>query len=110
MVSPKICTTYVGLILIIIISKETHYNNFNTVIFAEIPTNEDPKVKKILENLGLGKYSINFEKADMDYETFLLLSEDHLREMGLTLGARLKILKEIKRLQDKGQLIEGKEI
>ena len=43
-------------------------------------------------------YGCGIADADIDFDTFISLNDDHLREMKLTLGNRIKILKEIDHL------------
>ena len=45
-----------------------------------------------LARLGLGKYASTFAAQEVDLDTLRRLSEDDLRELGLPLGARRKIL------------------
>ena len=45
-----------------------------------------------LDLLGLGRYAEAFRAADVDFETLKLLTEDDLKEMGLSLGHRRKLL------------------
>src|SRR5262245_57385411 len=51
-----------------------------------------------LQSLGLGQYEAVFRENAIDADVLHDLSEDHLREMGLPLGARLKLLKAISAL------------
>jgi class 3 adenylate cyclase/tetratricopeptide (TPR) repeat protein len=48
-----------------------------------------------LTERGLGKYASLFIENDVDFEVFKALSEDDLRELGLSLGARKRILEAI---------------
>src|SRR6516165_6194383 len=48
-----------------------------------------------LRSLGLGKFEAVFRENDIDESVLPDLTEDHLRELGFPLGARLKILKAI---------------
>jgi len=48
-----------------------------------------------LRSLGLGKYEAVFCENEIDESVLPDLTEDHLRELGFPLGARLKILKAI---------------
>ncbi|KAM3867113.1 LOW QUALITY PROTEIN: bicaudal C homolog 2 [Diretmus argenteus] len=48
---------------------------------------------ELLSQLGLGKYIDVFQQQEIDYQTFLTLSDEDLREVGVaTLGARRKML------------------
>ncbi|XP_076020997.1 bicaudal C homolog 2 [Genypterus blacodes] len=48
---------------------------------------------ELLSQLGLGKYIDVFEEQEIDYQTFLTLSDEDLKEVGVsTFGARRKML------------------
>ncbi|KAJ8015377.1 hypothetical protein DPEC_G00025500 [Dallia pectoralis] len=48
---------------------------------------------ELLSQLGLGKYIDVFEQQEIDFQTFLTLSDEDLKEVGLsTFGARRKML------------------
>jgi class 3 adenylate cyclase len=51
-----------------------------------------------LQSLGLEQYEAEFRENAIDADVLHDLTEDHLREMGLPLGARLKLLKAISAL------------
>ena len=51
-----------------------------------------------LQSLGLEQYEAVFRENAIDADVLHDLTEDHLREMGLPLGARLKLLKAINAL------------
>ena len=51
-----------------------------------------------LEKLGLGKYADVFAENDVDFEVLPELTEPDLRELGLSLGHRRKLLAAIKDL------------
>jgi hypothetical protein len=52
-----------------------------------------------LQSLGLGQYETVFRENAIDASVLHDLTEDHLRELGLPLGARLKLLKAIAALE-----------
>lgn len=56
-----------------------------------------PEVGSILEELGLGQLAPRFAAEDIDARVFLMLSDADLKELGLTLGQRRKVLDEIDR-------------
>jgi len=56
----------------------------------------DPKLSKFLEQLDLGVYASALASQDVDYSMLLTLSEDDLKELGITFGARRKIMNAIK--------------
>jgi class 3 adenylate cyclase/predicted ATPase len=58
-----------------------------------------------LRSLGLAQYEAIFRENAIDAEILRDLTEDHLREMGLPLGARLKLLKAISALAPGGDPI-----
>src|SRR5262249_27045277 len=53
-----------------------------------------------LSNLGLGKYAAIFAENEIDLETARHLTDDDLRELGLPMGPRRKILAGVAALQD----------
>ena len=55
-------------------------------------------VNSWLTGLGLGKYCSAFASAEVDFETLPDLTENDLKELGLPLGPRRKILMGIQRL------------
>ncbi|KAF2984840.1 hypothetical protein EK904_014595, partial [Melospiza melodia maxima] len=50
------------------------------------------EVKEILKKLELSEYCDVFEKEKMDRQALLLCTENNLKEMGIPLGPRMKIL------------------
>src|SRR5262249_17484721 len=52
-----------------------------------------------LRSLGLEQYEAVFRKNEIDESVLPDLTEDHFRELGFPLGARLKILKAIAALE-----------
>ena len=48
-----------------------------------------------LEGLGLGQYAQAFVDNEIDLEVLLELTEDDLRELGLPMGPRKKLLKAV---------------
>lgn len=55
------------------------------------------EVEDILAGLGLGDLAPRFAAEDIDGAVFLLLRDEDLRELGLTLGQRRRIMDEIAR-------------
>ena len=47
----------------------------------------------------MDKYLATFEKDEVDYEGFLELDDNELKEMKIPIGARKKIVKEIEELK-----------
>lgn len=53
-------------------------------IFSDMPT--------LLQRLGLEHYQQRFDEEEVDFDTFLTMSESDLKEMGInTVGARRKL-------------------
>ena len=48
-------------------------------------------VAQWLERLGLGQYAQVFAENDVDFEVLPRLTDDNLKELGLTLGHRVKL-------------------
>ncbi|XP_063049534.1 protein bicaudal C homolog 1-like [Engraulis encrasicolus] len=60
----------------------------------------DDDLPELLSQLGLGKYIDTFQEQEIDFQTFLTLSDEDLKEVGvLTFGARRKMLLAITDLQ-----------
>jgi class 3 adenylate cyclase len=51
-----------------------------------------------LAGLGLGKFAAKFAEAEIDAASLRELTDEHLKELGMPLGARLKLLKTIREL------------
>jgi hypothetical protein len=58
-----------------------------------------------LRSLGLEQYEAIFRENAIDADVLNDLTEDHLREIGLPLGARLKLLKAISALASRAERI-----
>ncbi len=56
------------------------------------------QIQEWLESLGLAKYAEAFAKNEIDFEVLRHLGEDDLRELGLPLGPRKKLLAAIAKL------------
>lgn len=87
-------------------SKNLQMNGFlDSVVDKVLPLHEDPqnKLDSLLDSIELGKFKKLFADNDVDFETFLTLNEDDLKELGLSLGARKRIgnaVSEIKKLRE----------
>lgn len=55
-------------------------------------------VRKWLEAGGFGRYAELFEANEIDGEALLALTDEHLKELGIALGPRVKVLKAIAQL------------
>ncbi len=65
--------------------------------------NTDYEVVEVLSRLGMvEKYGSLFDKHDLDYESFLDLTDQELLEIGLPIGPRKRLRKEISKIH-KGQ-------
>ena len=58
----------------------------------------DPEVDAVLGAAGLAHLAGRFAEEDIDMSVLRSLGEDDLREMGLTLGQRRKLLDRLKEL------------
>nr|XP_039252498.1 protein bicaudal C homolog 1-like [Styela clava] len=72
----------------------------NSKVEADIPD--------VLNRLGLSKYIAVFQQQEVDYQTFLTLTEPDLKELGIsTFGPRKKILLAIKDLNKDRDIFSG---
>jgi class 3 adenylate cyclase len=62
-----------------------------------------PELAAFLNGLGLAQYHQTFVDNDIDGEALLSLDESHLRELGLSLGHRVKVMKAISELRRAGE-------
>lgn len=60
-------------------------------------------VGRYLQSLGLGQYADRFAENDVDAAALLQLEEPHLRELGLSLGHRVRLLNAIAELKRAGE-------
>mmetsp|Transcript_48275 Transcript_48275/g.121540 ORF Transcript_48275/g.121540 Transcript_48275/m.121540 type:complete len:315 (-) Transcript_48275:64-1008(-) len=61
---------------------------------------DDTSLAGWLESLGLGQLTPDFEKQNIDLTTLRDLDDHHLRELGITIGHRIRILKAIRQDSD----------
>ena len=59
----------------------------------------DDQLVKVLDHLQLQDYLSTFEKNGLDYEGFMELNDNELKEMNIPIGPRKKIAKEIQELK-----------
>ena len=64
-------------------------------------------VQKWLTGLGLSQYALAFDENQIDFEVLLDLTEDDLRELGLPMGPRKKLLKAIAALKSEPSIAEN---
>jgi class 3 adenylate cyclase/tetratricopeptide (TPR) repeat protein len=60
------------------------------------------ELAQLLESLGLSQYAETFAKSDIDGAALLDLEETHLKELGLSLGHRIRLMKAIAELRAAG--------
>jgi class 3 adenylate cyclase len=60
-----------------------------------------------LDRLGLSKYTSVFVDNDVDLELLPRLSEDDLRELGLPIGARKRVLQAVAELREQGATLSA---
>jgi class 3 adenylate cyclase/predicted ATPase len=60
------------------------------------------ELARLLESLGLSQYVETFAKSDIDGAALLDLEETHLKELGLSLGHRIRLMKAIAELRAAG--------
>jgi len=72
------------------------YINVNNGASWEFTTSASTSsVESLLNDEGLGLYIPLFRTHQIDWDTMLLLNESHLKDMGLPLGPRVKLLNKI---------------
>ncbi len=57
-------------------------------------------IREWLQGLGLGKYAVAFEDNEIDLAAARDLNEDDLKELGIAMGPRKKLLRAIAGLLD----------
>src|SRR5215471_182275 len=68
---------------------------------AEIPTEKGQFVSTVTEwlaSIGLSEYAERFVENDIDFAVLSELSDKHLKDLGVSLGHRLKMLRAIREL------------
>ena len=58
-------------------------------------------ISKWLEDLGLGRYTDVFAENEIDFDALPHVTEEDLKEIGIALGARRKLLAAIAKLESK---------
>jgi hypothetical protein len=56
-------------------------------------------ISKWLEDLGLGRYTGVFAENEIDFDALPHVTEEDLKEIGIALGARRKLLAAIAKLE-----------
>jgi class 3 adenylate cyclase len=62
-----------------------------------------PEIADWLQKLGLGQYAQRFAENDISFAVLPDLTDQHLKEMGLSLGHRLRLLRAIAELPSRGK-------
>jgi len=60
-----------------------------------------------LEKLGLGQYAQRFAENDISFSVLPDLTDQHLKEIGVSLGHRLQLLRAIAELSGATKLLRG---
>jgi hypothetical protein len=74
------------------------------IFFQRFPGMAAMNVGEWLRSLGLEQYEAVFRENAIDADVLHDLTHDHLRELGLPLGARLRLLKAISALDPRRRL------
>ncbi len=64
-------------------------------------------IREWLDANGFGRFADLFEENEIDDEALPELTDEHLKELGIALGPRVKLLKAIQQLRDTGSAIEA---
>jgi hypothetical protein len=64
------------------------------------------EIAQWLEDLGLGQYAQAFAENDIDFEVLPRLSDDNLKELGLTLGHRVRLQSHLRRESQNPELLK----
>ncbi|XP_060759852.1 bicaudal C homolog 2 [Neoarius graeffei] len=79
-----------------VINGSSYYEGVSRALIGGSPSPPPQPKDNLLElliQLGLNKYTTVFQEQEIDYQTFLTLSEEDLKEVGVsTFGARRKML------------------
>jgi hypothetical protein len=68
----------------------------------EKPRNRDEdRMDDLLKSLQLEQYKDSFSKEEINFDVFCTLEETDLKELGISLGARKKILSYLKTMKEK---------
>ena len=70
-------------------------------MFLSLELNMD--IGDFLRNLGLSQYEVTFRKNEIDVSVLPELTDQHLKDLDVALGARLKILRAIRKLAQSGR-------
>ncbi|OTF80517.1 Sterile alpha motif-containing protein, partial [Euroglyphus maynei] len=76
-------------------NKESN-NNINGKKVDKIKKDDPPTLKQFLKKFGYEKYLKNFESEKIGITELMLLDEERLQKLGIPMGPRLRLSKEIK--------------
>jgi hypothetical protein len=68
------------------------------MICTEPPENATMDVGDWLRSLGLGQYEAAFRESEIEPDLLPELTDQHLKDLGVSLGHRIRILKAIREL------------
>ncbi|XP_053342932.1 bicaudal C homolog 2 [Clarias gariepinus] len=93
-------------------SGNSYYEGISRPLIGGSPSPPPQPIDDLLElliQLGMEKYTTVFQEQEIDYQTFLTLSEEDLKEVGVsTFGARRKMLMAISELnKNKMKVLEA---
>ena len=60
----------------------------------------DPNITKVLEKLDLTKYQRVFDQQEIDYEGFLDLNKEELKDLNIPIGPAAKLIREIEDIKE----------
>ncbi len=64
-------------------------------------------IREWLDANGFGRFADLFEENEIDDEALPELTDEHLKELGIALGPRVKLLKAIQQLRGAGSAREA---
>ena len=79
-----------------------NYCDLNIILYPIDIDSGKCRVVKILKKHKLDKYLHIFEENEIEYDDFIRLSDDNLRELNIPMGARMKIRDEIESIKEGG--------
>jgi len=77
---------------------EHEISSTSSVVISE--SGFDPKLRKLLASLHLGKYESKFEDEEITFADLTTFTGDDFKEMGLPIGPRKRLLNAIKRVAE----------
>ncbi|XP_056408420.1 SEC23-interacting protein isoform X2 [Hyla sarda] len=80
------------------VEKQSNFNEPREANEVSLPQEDLPSLLEALESLSLAEYTSVLEKEKMDMESLLMCTVDDLKEMGIPLGPRKKMIKFVEEL------------